>query len=427
MPKLKLFKAKKIEERNSMIDSDNKKISTNDITFPEFYGQDKASSGFNYPKNHSRVVVASLVVGIIFGFLAGIVGVIFFFSGTLSFLKVSPEDLLPAQQFRIERNEQVNVLEDERLASLNSKVANSMVMVFRKKAESANLLDNIYLPNQAKGAGFILTADGWIMTHGKAIPDTSLKYVVVTHDKQILTVDKIIFDDYSGTVFLKVKADNLVTLPLVNTSDLRVGQRLMVFKNMADSKLEAKLMRLEKKDWQDSESITKIIQNNNVANSFLFFDIKLDESFLGSPVINMSGEVVGLNIGYDGTILGRSVDDFKSAVTQILDGKDKIERNFFGVKFLDMGQVTGTGIKIKQGNELSMVNKGVYVTEVTTGSSAEKAGLKNGDIITKVGTDLIDTYNIFNRLLQKYGDGDSFTLSVLRKDVDEEMLVTVSY
>ena len=162
MPKLKLFKAKKIEENNSLTDLENKKSSVNEDALPELYENQASSTGFDYPKNHSYVVVASLVVGIIFGFLAGMVGVVFFFSGTLSFLKISPEDLLPAQQFKIERNEQVNVLEDERLTSLNSKVADSMVMIFRKKTESNNLLDNIYLPSQAKGAGFILTADGWV-------------------------------------------------------------------------------------------------------------------------------------------------------------------------------------------------------------------------------------------------------------------------
>jgi len=427
MPKLKLFKAKKIEENNSLTDLENKKSSVNEDALPELYENQASSTGFDYPKNHSYVVVASLVVGIIFGFLAGMVGVVFFFSGTLSFLKISPEDLLPAQQFKIERNEQVNVLEDERLTSLNSKVADSMVMIFRKKTESNNLLDNIYLPSQAKGAGFILTADGWVITHSKAITDGSFKYVVITDNKQILTVDKMIFDDYSDVVFLKVKADNLATLPLVNATDLQVGQRLMVFKNLADSRLEAKLMRLEKKDWQNGSTTAKIIQSNSTANSFLFFDIELDKSYLGSPIVNMSGEVVGLNIGHESKILGRSADDFKLAVNQILGGKDKIERNFLGVKFLDLGQVTGTGIKVKQGNELFLVNKGVYIIEVISGSLAEKAGLKNNDIITQVGVDVIDTNNIFNRLLQKYKSGDSFTLTVLRKDVNEEMLITVSY
>ena len=134
-----------------------------------------------------------------------------------------------------------------------------------------------------------------------------------------------------------------------------------------------------------------------------------------------------MNVGYNGKVLGQSVDDFKPIISQILNGNDKINREFLGVKFLDLSQVVGPSIKVKQGNELSLINKGVYVSEVIRGSAAEKAGLKENDVITQVGNDLVDPQNIFNRLLQKYSKGDSFTLTVLRQGMNEEMLLTVSY
>ncbi|MFH1610470.1 MAG: PDZ domain-containing protein [Patescibacteria group bacterium] len=425
MPKTK-FKTKKIED-STLKGSSSRNTEESNETLEEFYEEKKGVKTFDYPNTRSRTVVISLVVGIVFGFLSGMIGVIFFFSGALSFLNVSPEDLLPTQQLKIERHEQVNVLEDERIGHISEKVIASTVSVFRKKEINTNLLDNIYLPNNSKGSGFILTNDGWIITHAKAINDTALDYVVITNDKQILDIDKIIFDDYSGVVFLKTKADNLSTLPLSNIKDVQVGERLIVVKNLADKKHELKMIRIQKKDGHDNSKQTDLIKKTIQAESFIYFDSEIDDTFLGSPIVNMAGDVVGLAIGQDNIVLGRAIDDFKLAVNQVLDGKDKIERTALGVRFIDLSQVVGTNIKIKKGDEISIVDQGAYITEVLSKTPASEADLEVGDIVIQVGDDFVSSDNSFNRLLQRYITGDSFNLTILRQDVNEEIMVTISY
>ena len=425
MPKTK-FKTKKIED-STLKGSSDRNVEESNETLEEFYEEKKGAKTFDYPDTRSRTVVISLVIGIIFGFIAGMIGVIFFFSGALSFLKVSPEDLLPTQQLKIERHEQVNVLEDERIGHVSEKVMASTVSVFRKKQESTNLLDNIYLPNESRGSGFILTNDGWIITHAKAISDAALKYVVITNDKQILDIEKMIFDDYSGVVFLKTKAENLSTLPLSSIRDVNVGERLVVVKNLADKKQELKIVRIQKKDGHDNSKQSDLVKRTTQAESFIYFDSEVDESYLGSPVINMAGEVIGLVMGNDNKSVGRAVDDFKLAINQILDGKDKIERTSLGVRFIDLSQVVGTNIKIKKHEEMSIVDQGAYLTEVLAKTPASKAELQVGDIVIKVGDDIVSAENSFNRLLQKYILEDTFNLTILRQDVNEEIMVTVSY
>jgi S1-C subfamily serine protease len=425
MPKTK-FKTKKIED-STLKGSSSRNTEESNETLEEFYDEKKGIKTFDYPNTRSRTVVISLVVGIVFGFLSGMIGVIFFFSGALSFLNVSPEDLLPTQQLKIERHEQVNVLEDERIGHVSEKVIASTVSVFRKKEIGTNLLDNIYLPNESKGSGFVLTNDGWIITHAKAISDAALDYVVITNDKQILDIDKMIFDDYSGVVFLKTKANNLSTLPLSNIKDVQVGERLVLVKNLADKKQELKLVRIQKKDGQDNSKQSDLVKKTIQAESFIYFDSDIDDMFLGSPVVNMAGEVIGLAIGQDNMVLGRAIDDFKLAVNQVLDGKDKIERTALGVRFIDLSQVVGTNIKIKKGDEMSIVDQGAYLTEVLLKTPASEAELEVGDIVIQVGDDFVSSDNSFNRLLQRYITGDSFNLTILRQDVNEEIMITVSY
>jgi len=301
----KKFKVTKIEENNKKDDKGeiNEKVSKKDIE--DLYEGETENGYLDYPVVQSRTVVVSLVLGVVAGFVAGIIGIILFFSGSLSFLKVSPEDLLPAQQFKIERNEQVTVLEDERIASVTEDASRSIASIFIKKDVSDNVLNNVYLPSESKGEGFVVTADGWVVTHSKAISDASLNYVVITEDKQILDVDKIVFDDYSGVVFLKVEAKGLITMPLAEGNSLADGERLLVFDNMADNKNDVNVVRLAKKDWQDNSTRANLVKKTSLAYNYLIFDENLNNKYLGSPVVNFSGEVVGLTLDYNGQVLAR--------------------------------------------------------------------------------------------------------------------------
>ena len=420
------FKTKKIDQQKKQVneEKDNK---LQDKELEKLYSKKDNLSSFDRPAVHSRVTTISLVVAIIFGFLSGIVGVIFFLTGSLSFLKVGVEDILPAQQFKIEHHEQVNVLDDERFEKLNETVFQSVVAVYEKKEVTQNVLDNVYLSSEIKGSGFILTADGWVVTHAKAISDTANDYVVVTSDKQVLDVEDFVFDDFSGVVFLKVKASNLSTLPIVEAKDLAVGERLLVVKNLADSKIESLVKRLVKKDWQDNSSQNSILKMSSKATNYLLLDGNLNKSFNGSPVINLEGEVVGLIIGSADNVLARAAEDFKLAITQVLSGKQKIERVILGVKYIDLSQVAGSSTKIKKGEQTSLVDKGALIAQVVANSAAAEAGLEVGDIVVKVGDRDVNFSGDLSRLLQFYEVGDSVVLSVLRQGEEGEMLITANF
>lgn len=392
----------------------------------DFYDQNGEPAEFKKPLTHSRALVVGLASGVIFGFLAGLVGVIFFFSGGLSSLKIGPEYLFPTQQLKVERNEQVNVLEDERLSQVSDEAKTAIVSIFKKKAVSDKLLDNIYLPTEKTGAGFILTNDGWILTHKEAIASAETPYVVVTFDKQVLMVEKIIFDDYNNVVFLKTNGKNLNTLGLMPASDLNAGDKVMLFQAF-DGLSDLRVVRVMQNNFRDAANSKVLFKATSQIASFLLLDQTLGKNFWGGPVINLAGEAVGILVNKDGQERVVAYEDFKRGMEEILAGKEKIERISLGVRYLDLSQLVGGSIKIKKGNEVLPLENGALVTEVIAGQPAAKAKIQVNDVIIKVGDKEITAINNLTRLIQDYKKGETANLTILREGSEEEKVITVNF
>ncbi|MDD5290168.1 MAG: S1C family serine protease [Patescibacteria group bacterium] len=415
----KTFQTKKIgeiEERQRENKGDIKEI----------YGENNDSQEFRRPLTRSRTLVIGLVAGAVFGLIGGIIGALLFFSGIFSPLKISLDNLLPSQQFKIEQRDQVNILEDERLAKVNEKVKNAVVSVFKKKITSDKLLNNVYLPGEKLGGGLVLTNDGWIVTQSGAIADAGSAYVVVTGDRQILPVEKIIFDDYSGVVFLKTNGKNLSTLPLVDFKDVLAGDKVILFDDFGGD-LKFKVARILANNWQNNATTQTLVKGTSQLSSFMVLDINLEKNYGGSPVINLAGEVAGILINKDGAPLVVSGIDFKRAMEQVLANKNKVERPALGTRYLDLSQLIGGSIKIKKGGEVLPLENGALVTEVVAGSAAAKAKILANDVILKVGESEVNGVDTLARLIQNYKIGESANLTILRQGSEEEKIVTVSF
>lgn len=415
------FKTKYLD-KNQMNDPQAQKTQLQTDDLQELYQDGLAE--FKKPMAHSRVWVISLTASVIFGFLAGIVGVIFFFSGSLSVLKISPEDLFPAQQLKVERTEQVNVLEDERISKVRSGAMRAVVGIFNRKKINDNLLDNVYLGSESKGNGFILTADGWIISTNQVVSDVD-DLVAITNDGQVLTIEKIINDDYSNVVFLKVRGNNLITLPLAN--EAIVGEKMLVFNGFNFNQSKTIMVRLAQNNWEPENTTQDLIKNTSQLNRYLVLDQDLNDSFLGGPLINMTGEVVGLLYKQSSILKGVAAADFKSAINQVLGGAQTVERVALGAKYLNLGHAVGTSLKIKTNGKSEPLNKGALVMEVIKDSPASRAKLLVNDVIVKIGDNEINSDNDLAILLQNYKKGESVNLVVLRPEQEKEMILTVNF
>jgi serine protease Do len=391
----------------------------------KMYEENGGISNFEKPVTHSRVIVVGIATGVIFGFISGIVGVIFFFSGLLSSIKIGPEELFPAQQIKIERNEQVNVLEDKKISQMSESVKSAVVAVFKKKVGSDKILDNVYLPGEKLGSGLVITNDGWVVTQKEAAAgDEAL--VVVTADKQILVVEKKVTDDYSGLIFLKTAGKNLNTVPMAAAAQSAGGDKAVIMKSLGSS-TEVRVARIMDDNFSDNSSAKALIKATSQATNFMLLDQKIGSGFNGGPVFDLGGQVIGILSVNDGAEKIVTYDDFKKGMEAVLSGASTIEPISLGLRYLNLDQLVGGSIKIKKGNEVRPLEKGALVIEVVAGLAAAKAKILVNDVITKVGNDEITAENGLGRLIQKYKKGDSVNLTILRQGSEEEKVVTVNF
>jgi S1-C subfamily serine protease len=141
----------------------------------------------------------------------------------------------------------------------------------------------------------------------------------------------------------------------------------------------------------------------------------------------MNGEVVGINTAVAGNAqnIGFSipVNDVKTQISSILD-KGKLEVPYLGVRYVVLNAA------IKQQFDLS-TDKGAWLKAtnatqaVINGSPADKAGLKEGDIITKVNGETVDSDNVLSSRLSKYKVGDTLEITYVRDGKEQKVKVTL--
>src|SRR5581483_2908590 len=157
---------------------------------------------------------------------------------------------------------------------------------------------------------------------------------------------------------------------------------------------------------QSDENLTDLFQT----------DAAINEGNSGGPLVNINGEVIGINtaIASDAQNIGfaQPINDLKALISSVLDN-GKLQQPYLGVRYVSLTNDLAKEFNLK-------VTRGAYITSgdnqaaIVSGSPAEKAGLKDHDVITKVNGTNIDDKTSLTSALSKYKVGDTVTLTVNR-------------
>jgi serine protease Do len=277
------------------------------------------------------------------------------------------------------------------------------------------------------GTGIIISKDGYVLTN-KHVIDGATTVQVVTSDGTTYDNVKVLGSDpLNDVAFLKIpNVSNLKAAELGDSSSIRVGQKVVAignslgqYQNTVTSGIVSGTGRpISAQSGDNVESLTDLIQT----------DAAINPGNSGGPLLNLAGQVIGINtaIIQDAQGIGFSIpiNATKGVMKGVLAGKG-IHRAFLGVNY-----VTITADVAKHYN-LS-VKKGGYVfngdgkTAVVSGSPADKAGIKNKDIITKVGGIAVGDKGDVSSLVAEYAPGDTIQLTVLRDGKALNLDVTLS-
>ena len=260
---------------------------------------------------------------------------------------------------------------------------------------------------QSIGSGFIVGEKGLIVTNRHVVADTEAEYKVITNDEKVYDALEILRDPLNDLAIIKIKADNLKPLVLADSDNLILGQIAIAigtplgeFKNTVTSGI---ISGLGRGITAGSPLESYVERLDNVIQT----DAAINPGNSGGPLLNSKGEVIGINtaVSQEGQNIGFAipVNVLKELLNNYQESGGKISRPFLGIRYKVLDKETAIM------NELA---EGAYIIEVVEGSNADKAGLKTGQIISKINGKKITKENDITNIIKEHKVGDSLTLEL---------------
>jgi serine protease Do len=283
-----------------------------------------------------------------------------------------------------------------------------------------DFFDRFFGPEQQRefkqrslGSGFIMSADGYIVTNNHVVEDADEIRVILKDGKEF---DASIEgrDPNTDLALIKVKSDNpLPNLALGNSETLNVGEWVVAIGSP---------FGLEQTVTAGIISAKGRVIGSGPYDDFLQTDASINPGNSGGPLLNMAGEVVGINTAIiaGGSGIGFAIPiNLAKGIIDQLKQHGEVVRGWLGVQIQDltkeMSEYHGTKDK-----------KGALVLEVIEGNPAAKAGIKAKDIITEVNGKPIESVRDLTRIIADIPVGDTAVVTVIRNGKEEKIKVSVA-
>lgn len=271
----------------------------------------------------------------------------------------------------------------------------------------------------ASGSGVILSDDGYIVTNNHVI-EGARDIEVVLNDKRTYAAQLIGRDPNTDLALLKIEATNLPVITIGNSDDLKVGEWVLAVGNPFNltSTVTAGIVSAK------ARSIN-ILQADMKIESFIQTDAAVNPGNSGGALVNTKGELVGINTAIasqTGSYAGYAFA-IPTAIMQKVVGDlrqfGSVQRALLGIRMMDINQ------EVKDHFGLESM-EGVYVAEVVSGTAADKAGMKSGDVIVQVDGRSINSSNQLQEQIGRKNPGDQIVVLVRRGGRSLTLEVTLS-
>ena len=263
------------------------------------------------------------------------------------------------------------------------------------------------------GSGFILTADGFVMTNAHVV-DGADEVLVTLTDKREFKARIVGADKRTDVAVVKIEASGLPAVRIGDVSRLKVGEWVMAIGSSfgLDNTVTAGIVSAKQRDTGDYLP-------------FIQTDVAVNPGNSGGPLINMRGEVVGINSqiysrsgGFMGISFAIPIDE-AMRVSEQLRASGRVTRGRIGVQIDQVSKEVAESIGLGK-------PQGALVRGVESGSPADKAGVEAGDIITRFDGRVIDKASDLPRLVGNTKPGTRSALTVFRRGQTRELNITIA-
>ncbi|MEK7103134.1 MAG: trypsin-like peptidase domain-containing protein [Patescibacteria group bacterium] len=278
------------------------------------------------------------------------------------------------------------------------------------------------------GSGFIISADGMILTNHHVVSDTNADYVVVTNDGKEHPATVLASDSLNDIAIIKINETGLTPLELDDADTVQIGQTVIAigntlgeFRNTVTRGVISGMNRVVQasNDNGDVGTIYEAIQT----------DAAINPGNSGGPLLNLAGKVVGINtaVSREGQSIGFAIPvSVAKRDLESVKKHGKIVRPWLGIRYqmVDQEYVVKNNLPHDYG-AVVVGNIAQKERGVVSGSPAEKAGIVEGDIILEVDGVTIDDHNALAHVLSRYEPNQEVTLKVFSQGNEKDVRVTL--
>ena len=275
------------------------------------------------------------------------------------------------------------------------------------------------------GSGFIYKKDnknGYILTNNHVI-DSATDYKILLQNGEEVGANLLGADEYSDLAVLSIDKDKVTKVAILGDSDLlSVGNTVFTVGSPMGSEYNGSVTRgiISAKDRtvETDDVVTKVIQT----------DAAINPGNSGGPLVNLAGEVIGITSmkladeEVEGMGFAIPINDVKIYV-QNLEKGENISRPIIGVSLINV--TDRYKLYYYRINVDSSITSGVVIAEIQRGGAADKAGLKVGDVITKLDDKEVDGISKLRYYLYKYNIGDKVKVTFIRNGKTNTTEVTL--
>jgi len=294
-------------------------------------------------------------------------------------------------------------------------------------------------PAQATGSGVIISQDGYIVTNNHVVEDANKIEVQLT-DKRVLEAKIIGRDPNTDLALIKINEKDLPFVKFGDSDNVRIGEWVLAvgYPLGLESTVTAGIVsatgratgiianelrqrQFQQRGYPQSEEEVPV---STAVESFIQTDAVINKGNSGGPLVNTNGELIGINSNImtpTGTYAGYGFSVPVNLVKKIADDFIKygmVKRGLIGITFTELNPTTAKKL------ETSDIN-GLYVQDVVSKGAAEEAGIKKGDIITKLDGRVITSSSDLQERIYRLRPGDKVKLTYKRDGKERDVTVTL--
>lgn len=333
----------------------------------------------------------------------------------------------------IQKEQVILQSQGELIRDIAAKVGPSVVSITAK----GQTINTFYGQSQEEGAGtgIILTEDGLIVTNRHVVPSGTTEVSVTLADGTeydgVQIVGRTGSNDSLDIAFLKIadtKDKKLTPAPIGDSSAMKVGDSVIAignalgqFQNTVTSGILSgygRHVQASNSDGTDAGSLENLFQT----------DAAINPGNSGGPLVNVAGEVIGINTAVAGDAQGIGfaipINDVAGLISSVKE-KGVLERPFLGVVYIPLTNDAAEfyGLSVDRGAYIPPPSPGN--PSIISGGPADRAGLQPGDILIKMNDQAIDQSNSLSSLINKHKVGEEVTFTIIRDGKEQSIKVTL--